>query len=98
VPLPPPHRSPQEFSQCLDKALHSEPSPLSSEALQKLTWEAATERFLDVAEVNRGPGPVAKVLDNILHVSGVHGWGSRMLRCSVQSAVCLAGQILAQMQ
>lgn len=63
----------------LKKALSSDPVPLSQQQLHSLTWEAATERFLDVAEVNRGPGPVGKVLDNILHVSGAPWPGPGLL-------------------
>jgi digalactosyldiacylglycerol synthase len=42
------YRSPDEFSRCLSHAMTTEPTPLSPDQLQALTWEAATERFLQV--------------------------------------------------
>lgn len=41
------YRNTDEFSQCLETALSRDPKPLSPEELHSLTWEAATDRFLD---------------------------------------------------
>lgn len=41
-------RSPEEFSQHIEHALAHEPHPMTLEERRHLTWEAATERFLDV--------------------------------------------------
>ena len=43
--------SPEEFSKCVQKALTSDPAPLSPQDSYRLSWEAATDRFLDAAEL-----------------------------------------------
>eukprot|EP00887_Chlorella_sp_A99_P006969 scaffold2.g6969.t1 len=61
-------KSPEEFSQHVQHALAHEPNPMGPEELQRLTWEAATERFLDVSELSHRdlrPRPVAAVVDNL---------------------------------
>lgn len=45
------YKTPGEFSHHLDYALEHDPSPMSSEERKRLTWEDATQRFLDVAEL-----------------------------------------------
>lgn len=62
-------RTPEEFSQCLHTAMASEPTPLTQQELQKLTWDAATDRFLNVAEVSKAPEMVESVVDNVLHAA-----------------------------
>merc|ERR1719230_1771617 len=64
------YETPTEFIQCVEKALKSEPYELSKEERHSLTWEAATQRFLDVAEIETEPGFVQGVLEgagSVLH-------------------------------
>lgn len=66
-PVPPTHRTPDEFSHQLQRALKSQPAPLSQQQLHSLTWEAATERFLDIAELRPGQyTPLDAAVDNVL--------------------------------
>ena len=44
--------NPKEFSKCVTKALTTEPQPLSAKDSYRLSWEAATDRFLDAAELS----------------------------------------------
>ncbi|KAI0519116.1 hypothetical protein KFK09_006556 [Dendrobium nobile] len=46
------YNSGKEFVKLTLKALSEEPSPVSDELRGKLSWEAATERFVKVAELN----------------------------------------------
>ena len=51
------YSSSEEFSMALDTALSKDPAPLSDEERQKLSWEAATDRFLHCCasvDVSRG--------------------------------------------
>jgi len=45
------YNNPEEFSMCVKKALTTEPTPLSTSDSYRLSWEAATDRFLDAAEL-----------------------------------------------
>ena len=46
------YNSPQEFTKCVKQALTSDPAPLSAQDSYRLSWEAATDRFLDAAELS----------------------------------------------
>ena len=48
------YKTAEEFSTCVNKAMSIEPEPLSAEDRHRLTWEAATERFMKVAEPGAG--------------------------------------------
>ena len=54
------YETPEQFSQCVKKALSTDPAPLSAKDRYRLSWEAATDRFLDAADIKeeqmRGPG------------------------------------------
>lgn len=62
-------RTPEEFSKKLAVAMASEPQPLSTTELQALTWEAATERFLNIAEITKPPAVAESVVDTMLHAA-----------------------------
>jgi digalactosyldiacylglycerol synthase len=64
------YRDHDEFKRCLRHALESNPQPLSQQQLAALTWEAATERFLDVAELKQPVQAHERALDNFL--AGLH--------------------------
>lgn len=62
------YRSPEEFVSHVQYALATEPAPITPEDKTRLTWEAATERFLDVAELTEkdlAPGPIVNALDSV---------------------------------
>ena len=70
--LPPCCRTPEEFSQHVRHALAHEPHPMRAEDRERLTWEAATERFLDVSELSPRdlhPSRMAAAVDNLAWVA-----------------------------
>jgi len=74
----------EQFIQCLDTAMQSEPKPLSSDERYRLTWEAATERFLDVAEVSsKAQHPANEAVDALGSMVYSHLSGSEAVRSSV---------------
>lgn len=48
------YKTPKEFSRGLRKALTHDPHPVSSEEAAALSWEAATQRFLDACSLAPG--------------------------------------------
>ncbi|KAL3677624.1 hypothetical protein R1sor_027572 [Riccia sorocarpa] len=49
------YKTPEEFVQKVKEAMTSEPVPLTAEQRYLLSWEAATDRFLDCAELDNLP-------------------------------------------
>lgn len=60
-------RDSREFSSKLEQALRSEPVPMTPELQRRLTWEEATERFIDVAELKAAerPGVLETAVDKL---------------------------------
>jgi digalactosyldiacylglycerol synthase len=82
------YSTPDEFAACVREVLHSEPEPISPEHLHRLTWQAATERFLDAAEPDLPPPTVRrKVIDTLSDwiAAGCHNFltASEAMRCLV---------------
>ena len=65
------YHTPEEFSEKVQEALTREPTPLSEEDQRKLTWEAATERLLDVTErdENSQPKGMESLIDDLCWVA-----------------------------
>ncbi|KAL3142245.1 hypothetical protein ABBQ38_002589 [Trebouxia sp. C0009 RCD-2024] len=53
------YHNPQHFSEHLQYALLHKPAPLTQHETRELSWEAATERMLDAAELQAGDWPKA---------------------------------------
>ena len=64
-------RDSDEFSSKLEHALSSEPVPMTADLQKRLTWEDATERFLDVAQLKASerPGVVETAVDTLAWVA-----------------------------
>lgn len=65
------NRDSEEFSRKLEHALEVEPKPMTAELQRRLTWEDATERFLDVAELKASerPGVLETAVDKLAWVA-----------------------------
>lgn len=78
-------RDPKEFSTKLEHALQNEPVPMTPELQKRLTWEDATERFLDVAELKAAerPGVVETAVDKLAWAAHntLTGWLTTTLVC-----------------
>ncbi|KAK9792236.1 hypothetical protein WJX73_002211 [Symbiochloris irregularis] len=55
------YKDAEEFSLHLQYAQSNDPTPLSLDQRWQLTWECATERFLNASSVNRWPGPLTSL-------------------------------------
>lgn len=62
------YKTPEEFSKCIETALTKDPKPLTLEEQSRLSWEDATERFLDATElaVKDKPAGVTAMVENTL--------------------------------
>ena len=61
------YKTPEEFAEKLQHALTHDPKPLTQDELSRLSWEDATERFLDAAKFGVGeyPSPPEQLFDNM---------------------------------
>ena len=78
-------RTPDEFSSHLSKALNSEPAPLSEDERAALSWEAATDRFMDVAE------PEPRSIRPAALVGGVADWAAAQVHQTLTGVEPLRG-------
>jgi digalactosyldiacylglycerol synthase len=81
------YRTPEEFAKHVQHALSVEPSPMLPEEREKLTWEAATERFLDVTELSQrdlNPGSLTAIGDTL-------AWATHNTLCGVEPLRVVAG-------
>ena len=85
--------SPEEFSKCVKKALSSDPTPLSVRDRYRLSWEAATDRFLDAAELGaeQTHGPGSQKRDRIAEAAA-HALHSSMARAEPLRRAAGAGE------
>ncbi|KAL6780155.1 DGD1 [Auxenochlorella protothecoides x Auxenochlorella symbiontica] len=75
------YRTPDEFARHVRHAMTQDPAPLPEEDARRLSWEAATERFLDVSELREedlARRPLDSALDRLAYaahnsLTGVEG-------------------------
>lgn len=81
------YRNDEEFVEHMKHALTHEPAPMTAEDKQRLTWEAATERFLNVTELTERdlmPGPLTSTVD-------AAAWLTHNSLCGVEPLRAAAG-------
>lgn len=81
------YKTPEEFSKHLEYALEADPHPMDPEERKKLTWEAATERFLNATELTEKdlkPHPITAAVDNI-------AWATHNALAGVEPIRAVAG-------
>jgi hypothetical protein len=81
------YKTPDEFVDHMKYALSHEPAPMTKEDRQMLTWEAATERFLNVTELSDKdlmPGPMTATVDTA-------AWLTHNSLCGVEPLRAAAG-------
>lgn len=69
-----------EFVKLTLKALSEEPAPLTDELRHELSWEAATDRFVRVAELNNviSQSPISSSTSNPFMYVSSHEWMERL--------------------
>ena len=92
-------RDSEEFSSKLEHALSHEPVAMTPELQRRLTWEEATERFLDVAELKAAerPGVLETAVDKLAWAAHntLTGWKPPVLGCSVLCCAMLCYAMLS---
>ena len=79
------YKTSDEFSSHLARALNSDPAPLNDDERAALSWEAATDRFMDVAEAEpRSMRPSAMV-------GGVADWAAAQVHQTLTGVEPLRG-------
>lgn len=81
------YRNADEFVEHMKFALSHEPAPMTSEDRNRLTWEAATERFLNVTELTEKdltPDPLTATVDSA-------AWLTHNSLCGVEPLRAAAG-------
>jgi digalactosyldiacylglycerol synthase len=81
------YRNPEEFVEHMNYAMTHDPAPISGEDKARLTWEAATERFLDVTELTEKdlmPGIITATADTA-------AWATHNSLCGVEFLRAAAG-------
>jgi digalactosyldiacylglycerol synthase len=78
----------EEFAECVREVLHTEPRPMPTEDLRRLTWQDATERFLDAAEPDATPSTLRRKISEALSdafAASVHNTftASEAMRCLI---------------
>lgn len=81
------YKTPEEFSSHIKHALSVDPAPMTEEDRARLTWEAATERFLDVTELaEKDLRP-----DTVVSLADTTAWATHNTLCGVEALRAVAG-------